>query len=310
MSRGSEYSRRASATCRPASRVCARSAKTSRMTSCLSMTARPAISSQFRCCPGERAASKTITLAPSSFACRASSRAFPSPRSRAGDFRRSLARVVRVTSKCRFSTSSVSSARSSSPSPSGMSGVCTPMRKARCTGDWVSVDRSIGMGQRVAQAHGVSNHQPAVRRPRRAAPPRSALDPSIPHCTLAGCSLAWWCKGSTGDFDSPSPGSNPGRAGPPFAMRKVSRAKQREAEGPDSQCERCPERSNAKPRSLCPRSPRHCAWVGWPSASRSATDRRAPHPGRAFGPGVACGHKFSLAKLLRPYAGHATVSRP
>ena len=25
-------------------------------------------------------------------------------------------------------------------------------------------------------------------------------------------STAWWCNGSTGDFDSPSPGSNPGRA--------------------------------------------------------------------------------------------------
>src|ERR1700678_1428815 len=24
--------------------------------------------------------------------------------------------------------------------------------------------------------------------------------------------FAWWCNGSTGDFDSPSPGSNPGRA--------------------------------------------------------------------------------------------------
>src|SRR5476649_1863468 len=32
---------------------------------------------------------------------------------------------------------------------------------------------------------------------------------------LAGSSVhffAWWCNGSTGDFDSPSPGSNPGRA--------------------------------------------------------------------------------------------------
>ena len=54
--------------------------------------------------------------------------------------------------------------------------------------------------------------QPSTQEQCSPAPARSALDPSIPHCTLAGYTLAWWCKGSTGDFDSPSPGSNPGRA--------------------------------------------------------------------------------------------------
>ena len=47
--------------------------------------------------------------------------------------------------------------------------------------------------------------------PRRAFPPLT--DPRRgrqPH-PLAGFG-AWWCNGSTGDFDSPSPGSNPGRA--------------------------------------------------------------------------------------------------
>src|ERR1035438_8829984 len=92
----------------------------------------PASSSQLRCWPGESAESNTITSAPSDFAIAASSSALPLPRKRAGDGDRSLTRAALATERPRFSTSSVSSASSSFPSPSGMSGVWIPTRNARC----------------------------------------------------------------------------------------------------------------------------------------------------------------------------------
>ena len=144
--RGREYSMRASATWSMASRVWARSAKISRMTSCRSMTARPDNSSQLRCCAGERASSNTMTSTPSAFARSTNSWALPLPRSSEGVGRRRFTRVERSTLIRRFSTNSLSSSRSSAPSPSAMPSFWTPTRKARSSFEGLSVRKSAMRG--------------------------------------------------------------------------------------------------------------------------------------------------------------------
>ena len=78
-SRGSEYSIRARSTCSLASRVWARLAKMSKITSCRSITSMPVSFSQFLCCDGVSSLSKMITSACESLAKAATSSAFPEP---------------------------------------------------------------------------------------------------------------------------------------------------------------------------------------------------------------------------------------
>lgn len=52
---------------------------------------------------------------------------------------------------------------------------------------------------------------------RRQLPSAKGLDSALDRVKVGAARssvpiFAWWCNGSTGDFDSPSPGSNPGRA--------------------------------------------------------------------------------------------------
>jgi hypothetical protein len=132
-SRGSEYSIRASSTCKRASRVRARAPKISRITSSRSITAMPLSSSHLRCWPGDSSLSKMMTSQPSSRARSTISCALPEPIKCPDCGLPIRARMLSATSNPSVSTSSASSTKRLRASSGVCGGQHAAARSARVT---------------------------------------------------------------------------------------------------------------------------------------------------------------------------------
>ncbi len=143
LSRGNEYSSLARLTWRLASLVWARSAKTSRITSCRSITKTLPSSSQFLCCPGDISLSKMITSQFSSPTWPIISANLPLPKIWPGYLFLVRATTFRQTLMPRFSTNSDNSSRRESASSLSSSRKITESRKARSTSLGFSLTSNI-----------------------------------------------------------------------------------------------------------------------------------------------------------------------